>query len=353
MIRPISGVLTNIFAGSIVDRTNKRKLMIILDIFRAALLVLLLFYPNLIMIYIVTFIVQMASHLFGNFSFAYITKLIPETQRPRFNSLNSLLGAGAFIIGPAIAGVLFIIGTPQFAILINIIILFISGIISCFLPNVDSHLEANHISSPSKWQIMKDDVIQTINYYRVNNYIMYLCILFSGLTVVLATAVDSLEASFATIVLLLSESEYGFLVSIAGIGMGAGALINVLIVNRIKPTALLNIGILGNAIGYCIYAFSYNFIFASIGFFVLSFFLAFANSSFMTIYQKQIKVEIIGRVGAFNGLLESLFILILTGTFGYLAKKYDIRLCVIIGSLFMFILAIGIYILNKKQANKY
>lgn len=350
IIRPIAGVLTNLWAGSVIDRVDKRKLMIMLDIFRAIILVFLLLFPHIIVIYVVTLIVQIASHVFGNTSFAYITKLVPEEQRPRFNSLHSLIGSGAFIIGPAVTGVLFIIGTPQLAILINIIILVISGLVTLLLPSVDDHLSpTTKEKAIPVLQMIKEDVIHTINYYRFHIYVMYLCIFFGGLTVVLATAVDSLEASFATLELHLSESKYGFLVSIAGIGMAIGAILNVVIVKKVKVTTLLNIGVLGNAIGYCVYAFSYSFTIASVGFFILSFFLAFANSAFMTIYQNHIKVDILGRVGAFNGLIESILIIILTATFGFMADMIAIRPFVIAGTLSMLILSLAIIILNRKK----
>ncbi|WP_106498279.1 hypothetical protein [Lentibacillus sp. Marseille-P4043] len=53
--------------------------------------------------------------------------------------------------------------------------------------------------------------------------IVLVCLLFSGM-VVMMTAIDSLEAAFAKEVLYLSDSVYGFLVSIAGAGIIVGAI---------------------------------------------------------------------------------------------------------------------------------
>ena len=46
---------------------------------------------------------------------------------------------------------------------------------------------------------------------------------------VLTAANDSLELSFAKEVLLLTDSEYGFLVSIAGAGFILGAITNTIL----------------------------------------------------------------------------------------------------------------------------
>lgn len=99
---------------------------------------------------------------------------------------------------------------------------------------------------------------------------------------VLATATDSLELSFAKEVLLLTDSEYGFLVSIAGAGFILGAITNTILSKRLTPSFLIGIGSLFIAIGYLIYAFSNDFLIATIGFFILSFSMAYANTGFST-----------------------------------------------------------------------
>lgn len=67
----------------------------------------------------------------------YMTKLIPVEQRQRFNSLRSLISSGAFLIGPAVAGALLIVSTPEFTIYMNTIAFLLSGLITLLLPNLD------------------------------------------------------------------------------------------------------------------------------------------------------------------------------------------------------------------------
>ena len=79
-----------------IDRLNKRKLMIHLDIFRAILIAILPLVPSLWSVYSLVFVISMASAIFEPTAMTYMTKLIPVEQRQRFNSLRTLIGSGAF-----------------------------------------------------------------------------------------------------------------------------------------------------------------------------------------------------------------------------------------------------------------
>lgn len=158
--------------------------------------------------------------------------------------------------------------------------------------------------------------------------------------VIMASAIDSLEAAFAKDVLLLSDGEYGFLVTIAGAGISVGALINSIIVRKIGTSILIGLGSVLVSIGYIIYAFSSSFFVAAIGFFILAFFIAYANTGFLTFYQNNIPVDIIGRIGSIYSLIQAILVIISTSIMGMLAQIISIQISVIIGVLVMFIISI-------------
>lgn len=107
IVKPIGALFTNVWAGGVIDRINQRNLMVALDLFRAVFIALPPLTSSIWVIYSVVFVINMAGAMFGTTSRSYITKLIPIEQRKRFNSLRSLIDSGAFLIGPAIAGILF------------------------------------------------------------------------------------------------------------------------------------------------------------------------------------------------------------------------------------------------------
>lgn len=157
---------------------------------------------------------------------------------------------------------------------------------------------------------------------------------------VLTAANDSLELSFAKEVLLLTDSEYGFLVSIAGAGFILGAISNTILSKKLTPLFLIGIGSLFVAIGYLIYAFTNEFLIATIGFFILSFSMAYANTGFNTFYQNNVPVHIMGRIGSIYGLVIAGITILITILFGVATQFISIQLVVIVGSLVMLLITI-------------
>ncbi|WP_430530384.1 MFS transporter [Bacillus cereus] len=339
VIKPLATLFTNAWSGSMIDRLNKRKLMIHLDIYRALFIAILPLLPSLWIVYVFVFFISMASAIYEPTAMTYMTKLIPVEQRQRFNSLRTLIGSGASLIGPAVAGGLLIAGTPEFAIYMNAIAFLLSGFITLLLPNLDKKEDSDTTSNTLSLTVLKKDWNTVINFSRKHVYVVCVYFLFQSMFV-LATATDSLELSFAKEVLLLTDSEYGFLVSIAGAGFILGAITNTILSKKLAPSFLIGIGSLFIAIGYLIYAFSNVFLIAAIGFFILSFSMAYANTGFYTFYQNNVPVHIMGRIGSIYGLVIALVTIFIAILSGVATQFISIQLVVIVGSLIMLFITI-------------
>ncbi|WP_410979669.1 MFS transporter [Bacillus cereus] len=339
VIKALATLFTNAWSGSMIDRLNKRKLMIHLDIYRALFIAILPLLPSLWIVYVFVFFISMASAIYEPTAMTYMTKLIPVEQRQRFNSLRTLIGSGASLIGPAVAGGLLIAGTPEFAIYMNAIAFLLSGFITLLLPNLDKKEDSDTTSNTLSLTVLKKDWNTVINFSRKHVYVVCVYFLFQSMFV-LATATDSLELSFAKEVLLLTDSEYGFLVSIAGAGFILGAITNTILSKKLAPSFLIGIGSLFIAIGYLIYAFSNVFLIAAIGFFILSFSMAYANTGFYTFYQNNVPVHIMGRIGSIYGLVIALVTIFITILSGVATQFISIQLVVIVGSLIMLFITI-------------
>ncbi|MBY0210721.1 MULTISPECIES: MFS transporter [Priestia] len=347
MIKPLAALCTNIWSGSLIDRMNKRKLMMVLDWMRAGVIACLPLFSSILIIYVLVFIISMASSMFRPASMVYITKLIPTEKRKRFNSLRSLIDSGGFLLGPAAAGALFMVGTPAFAIYANAAALVLSGMVTLLMPNLDikTKTKENKLSVNT----IREDWKAVFRFSRANRYIMTIYVLFSFL-MVMATAIDSLEVSFATKVIHLSESEYGFLVSVAGAGIMIGAVVNTLFAQKLSTNFLIGAGSVGVSLGYLLYACSSSFQTIGAGFFSLSFALAFASAGFQTFYQNSIPVDMMGRVGSIYGLLESLLIIMMTFLCGMAAHIVSIQGAVIGGSLVMLLSTVVLFLCTLKPA---
>lgn len=349
ILKPLATLCTNFWSGSIIDRLNKRNLMVTLNLVSAVFIATLSFLSSLWSIYLVVFLINIARSIFDPTSMTYITKLIPPKDRKRFNSLRSLIDSGGFLIGPAIAGLLFIIGTPIFAIYMNAIALLLSGLVTMMMPNLEKHIQFNSTNEKLSFEVIKQDWTVVLNFSRRYAYIMFIYFLF-GCVMVMATAIDSLEVAFAKEVLSLSDSEYSFLVSIAGAGIVMGAIINTMIATKSSTSLLIGLGSLFVSIGYIVYAFSTIFFMAAIGFFILSFSLAFANTGFHTFYQNNIPVDVMGRVGSIYGLIEAVLIILATTIAGVAAQLISIQYVVIVGTFVMLVISITLFLFNIRPS---
>ena len=350
IVRASSTLFASFWSGSLIDRLNKKYLMIVLNLFESLLIVILPFFSTLTWIYFMVFVITMASSMYHPTSMTYITKLIPIEQRKRFNALRSFLDSGAFITGPAIAGLLFTIGTPNMAIYLNAIALFISACITLGMPNVEANQKlASKADEKISYKVLFNDWKLVIRFSLKNPYIMMIYILFSAM-IVMMTATDSLEAAFATQVLSLSEGEYGVLVGIAGAGLLVGSLMNTAIVEKVPTAWLIGMGSLITALGYLTFTSSYTFLIASFGCFILSFATAFANTGFYTFYQNNIPVDSMGRIGSIYGFVEALFIIIITAVFGVTAEIISIRYVVVSAAIIMFVVATILLIFNVQPS---
>ncbi|MCR8854471.1 MFS transporter [Lysinibacillus fusiformis] len=352
IVRALSTLFTNFWSGSLIDRFNKKHLMVLLNLCRSILIVALPCFSSLGWIYVLVFFITATSSMYHPTSMTYITKLIPIGQRKRFNSLRSLLDSGAFLTGPAIAGFLFMLGTPNMAIYLNAIALFLSACITIKMPDVERHEQlgfAHRTENATYYKILLHDWKMVIHFSLKNAYVMAVYLLFST-TIVLMTATDSLEAAFATQVLALSEGEYGILVSIAGVGVLIGSLTNSAFVEKTSTAWLIGMGSITTAFGYLLFTSSYTFFIAALGCFLLSFATAFANTGFYTFYQNNIPAESMGRIGSIYGFFEALFIIILTAAFGVTAESISIRFVIVSASFVMVTVAIILFILTIRSS---
>lgn len=350
IIRALSTLLTNSWSGSLIDRRNKKYLMIILSFFQACLIAILPYFSSLVLIYSMVFFITMASSMYHPTSMTYITKLIPMEQRKRFNALRSLLDSGAFLTGPAIAGIMFAIGTPNMAIYLNAVALLVSAFITMAMPNVEADEEFSSTEDRKLTvRLLKDDWKLVIQFTRNYSYTMLIYFLFSVM-IVLMTATDSLEAAFATRVLSLSEGDYGLLVSSAGAGLLMGSITNTFTVEKVPTSWLIGVGSLFTAVGYIVFSSSTTFFIAIVGCFVLSFASAFANTGFYTFYQNNIPVHVMGRIGSIYGVIEAFLIIFLTVIFGLAAEMISIRVVVVSGSCIMLVVASILFVYNIRPS---
>jgi MFS family permease len=349
VVSPITSILVNGWSGSIIDRSNKKKIMIITDIVRAIAVAIIPLLPSVWMIYALLFVTSVAKSFFNPTSTTYITALIPKEQRKTFNSIRSLVSSGAFITGPAIAGVLLIIGSLEIAIYSNAISFVISAILIAFLPNIDS--SQNETTEKLQLKNLLEDWRVVIRFGKEAVFVM---IIYSSFIIfdIFTMAMDSQEVVFTQRVIGLTEVEYSLLMSVTGIGYAAGGLLVIFISRFLSIRALIGTGLFMLAAGYFIYSLSTSFAMAATGFIILGFFFAFSNTGFTTFYQNNVPVEIMGRVTSIVGVLQSAVSVVFLLFIGIMGDVLPLRYTIVTLSIISVVLAVFVIILVSQPTKK-
>ncbi|WP_342577935.1 MFS transporter [Psychrobacillus sp. FSL K6-2843] len=349
IIKPFASMLIGPWAGSVIDRVSTKHLMIFLDLLRALLVGSLLLVDSLWAIYVMVLFIQMAGAMFETSSFTYMTLLLPEEERNKFNALLSFVHSGAFVTGPFLAGILFMLAPLEFSLLVNIIIFICCGIWTSFLPNkLNATIEAKkHLDLKE----VREDWLLVWKFSKKSLPFFLIYMTFQG-TMLLTAALDSTEVAFAKEVLSLTDAAYGSLVSIGGVGFLLGAICTNLLVRFLSPKALMSVGTLLVATGYLIYSISTTYFVASLGFLILSFFLSIANTGYMTFIQSHIDSNMMGRISSLYEMASSFVQMIAVLLFGIFAGWISVKAVVIGGSLLMLIVSCYLLTVVWKFSNQ-
>ncbi|HEB2442087.1 MFS transporter [Bacillus thuringiensis] len=348
IIRPIAILITNTWSGSIIDRVNKRTLMINIDIFRGILIFLIPFIESLWFIYLLLLAINILGAFFGPSSSIYITKLVPQENRKKFNSIMNLTSSGAFLTGPAIAGILIMYVGTDLCIIINAITFFICAFFIYLLPNIDKN--TNKIPEPIQLKTIIEDWQTVKDFARRTKYFIIVYLLFQG-AMLIGFALDSQEVTYIKQNLKLTDRDYGLIVSITGVGAIAGAFVAAACSKKIQLKLYIGVGMLLTSIGYIFFYASFNFITATFSFAFLGFFMAFANTGYATFFQNNVPVEIMGRFGSLANMIEGIIQITFTLLLGFFAEWFSLQVCCLIfslvGALFATILFATILIPSK------
>ncbi|MCH7322001.1 MFS transporter [Solibacillus sp. MA9] len=349
MIGPIARIVASFFVGSIVDRSNKRIILILSDVFRAIVVFMIPFAPSIWIIFSFVFLTNISASFAQPSSTFMVTKLVTEQDRPRFNAINSILSSGSFMIGPALSGIIIAMANTSITIWVNSCMLLISAYFMYLLPNISQRVtDGQKIISPTVLRKDFQVVWQVMSQHRclLQFFVLYSCVL------MIAHALDSQEMSFLKDFHHVSDASYGVIVGVTGIGAIVGGIAAASFVRKLSISTYIGAGLLLTLACYTIFYGSPNLILAIIAFILLGFFMSFSNTGYATIYQNKVPTEILGRFTSVLSLFESILQIILTLIIGLCSQWFSIQLATSMFSLLAFTLACVLYrfiIVNKNR----
>jgi len=325
----LPAVVFGVFAGVIVDRTDRKRVLVITNALRAAaVLPLLLLGESVSAAYIVNFLVAAITVFFVPAESATIPAIVRKRDLLVANSLFTFTFNGAFLLGFIILAPVLIALAGYQALFIVIASMFGGAALLCLtVPRVAPPAQAGHIGVQVAGAAVKETlggVGEAFDYLRPHPPVVW-SLVYIALTYMLVAVAGALAPGFVREVLGLSEKNVVVLVAPAGLGVvfGLGAL-NV-IGGRLAPNRAIGTGLIVTAAALLLLAaerplalvfrsatgptegFSFFVALVSVTAFVFGVAYAFITVPSMTRLQSDLHDEIRGRIFGVLNMLVSVF----------------------------------------------
>lgn len=306
--RMLPGFFLATLGGVIVDRFDRRKVMVLCDLGRAALICTLPFVASLWQLVVVSFFIEIMTLLWGPAKDASVPHFVPEENLASANTLSLVASYGTLPLGAAIAAALAVVATwlggfdalkslkvdrDVVSLWFDALTYVTSALIVVRLP----------IPKPTRHEGQKIDLASSVR--EIKEGVAYMrsapfsraVILGLGGAIIGAGAIVPLGIVYATEV-LGSSAQYGVMLLALGIGAALG-LFGILAFQKRLPRPLVFQWALIGSGGFLIVAVSFNV--AGITALMIAAFGACAASAYVTgftMIQETVTDELRGRTFA-------------------------------------------------------
>lgn len=292
-----------LLSGPVVDRVNRRHLMIAADVLRifttlGCIWAYRLHSPPLF--YLLAFVQSAISGFFFPAKNALIPQLVEERDLLTANALSQTTQVGAMIFGPALAGFTIERAGLAASFVIDAVTFLISALFLLSMAPVPT-LGQGGGSIRQAWEDLREGIRFTFTRGRVRRVMTVVSVLFLGLGAINVLWVPYLQRVFHA-----TPQEIGLVDAFQGVGMLLGSLLmGREDVRSRSPEALLLGGLFVVASMFVALGLapSYPFILGSI--FLLGIPVPAAQASFMTIIQQATPQALLGRVNGAVGTVTN------------------------------------------------
>lgn len=288
------------FAGALVDRWNRRAIMIVADgtIALFSLLLAYLFAAGIVQIWHI-YVVMMIRALGGAFHFpamaASTPLMVPKEQLTRVNGLNQALQGVNSLIAPPV-GALLLGAMPTHGILlidVGTALMAILPLLFLSVPQPQRHEGGSGESNPSVWRDVRDGLayVRTIPGFTT---IIFMALFLNFLLVPTAALTPLLVTKHFG----KGAIELGLMESVLGAGIISGGILLSIWGGFKKKIATTLAGIMGMGLGVMLVGLAPSnlFLLAILGNIVLGFMIPMANGPVGALMQTIVRPDMQGRV---------------------------------------------------------
>jgi MFS family permease len=154
-------IVVGLLLGPLLDRLERRSLMIAADALRVGVFVALPFAPNAATVVALALVAGLATGFFRPAVYAGVPNLVPEDELPRANALLQTVENASWAIGPLVGGVLTAAAGPSAAYAINAASFVVSIALLVRIP--PRKLQSERALSRGHWRDLRDGFGAALN----------------------------------------------------------------------------------------------------------------------------------------------------------------------------------------------
>ncbi|MBA65297.1 MAG: hypothetical protein CMG55_05805 [Candidatus Marinimicrobia bacterium] len=343
------GLLLAIFAGLIIDKVNRKWLLVFLDIFRMFVIISFLYYLlnhgfKISLLYPVALFMGLGNSLFWPTAQAFVQELVSDKDYFNANKLLSASYQVGSILGAGIGGVIVHIYSPIIALWVNIITYFFSAI---FISLAPFQRKKSTIEEKSLYKSM----IKGFSYLKGRSDVLIL-----GLTTILSDV--AIWGSLSVLTITISKEVfqkgslgYGIMDGFYGIGALLSTILVGIVLSKFGKASYL---MFCYAVAGFMCLFSpimANIYFAGVAYFIMGLHNNSARIIVRTIFMENIPNYIMGRVQTILGVYTRAMVILSSLYAGWAIEYHNISLATYFTFGHFTIALLGVFIIQMTWKN--
>jgi DHA3 family macrolide efflux protein-like MFS transporter len=339
----------SLFAGTFVDRWDRKRVMVASDLIRALIIPAFLLVQtsaDLTLAFIVAFLSSTFSVFFYPARTALLPALVSEDELMTANGWMQMGNTIARLSGPILAGIAVGLWGVDVAFKVDAVSFLVSAFLIMGIMGVITKASREDGQSQSAWSDLKEGVRFAVRSRLLQGVTVGISIAMLGIGAINVLFVPFLRHTFNA-----SAEALGVVETAQGVGMLLGGLAIGVLGKRLRPfmVATLAMLLLGLAAGSLGLIPSYSYILFLMP--VAGFTLPPLNASLSTMIQRGVPGEILGRAGSVMDMATSVSNLFSMGIAGWLGDLIGLRETFVVSGIMLILggLAMG-WLLHKEQA---
>ena len=311
-------------AGVVVDRVNRKHVMIISDLLRALLVLAFLTVRSAEQVYVfyfVGFLLSSVSVFFAPAKTTMIPRIVEgEDELLSANALSQTIRVVALLMGPALAGFLIAWAGTEVAFVVDSLSYIISAIAIVTITTSGQTVDDEQIGVRMLGHRLAEGMSYTLHNKTLLGIIVTLLVALLGVGAIEVLFVPYLQGEFG-----VGPEGLGFVQTAQGVGMLVGSVLVGNLAQRLRLTHIIacSVALLGASVA--LGGVASQFLLIPLAMFVAGLSLAPLDAALSTLIQRTVPDEKLGRVSSVVETTMTLSYLLSMGAAAFLADALGIR----------------------------